>query len=95
MNNHKNYNSGFRKELLTISLACGFVPFKCLPLLNPNKTSMQHIVNVFVEDGDFEKYHNKVRFEESSGAVFTLDTSGFAQPALGGDIGGAPGADGE
>ncbi len=59
MNNHKNYNSGFRKELLTISLACGFVPFKCLPLLNPNKTSMQHIVNVFVEDGDFEKYHNK------------------------------------
>ena len=59
MNNTKNYNSSYRKELLTVSLAVGFVPFKCLPLINPNKASIQHIVNIYIAEGDFEKYHKK------------------------------------
>ena len=59
MNNHSNYNSSFRKELLTVSLACGFVPYKHMELLNPNRNSINHMALSYIEQGTFEKYHDK------------------------------------
>lgn len=48
-----------KKKLIDVYLYCGLIPFKSLGLLNPNLESIQHQVNSYIKNGEFEKYHEK------------------------------------
>ena len=48
-----------KNKIYATCLACGFVPFKSLTLINPNASSIQHQVDRYVKKGELEKYHSK------------------------------------
>lgn len=48
-----------KNKIYSACLACGFVPFKSLTLINENASSIQHQVDRYVKSGNLEKYHTK------------------------------------
>lgn len=55
----KKYEKGYRGDLLRLSLACGGVPFRCLDLISPSVSSIQHALRIFINEDMFEKFHEK------------------------------------
>lgn len=57
MNNQKNYKKGIRREIIELTLAIGFLPFKSIELVWANKKSTQKKIRIMQEEGVLDEYH--------------------------------------
>lgn len=60
MNVNKNFNKGYRRDLLRLNLACGGVPYRSLELITNSLSGLQHwLRKMILEEDIFDKHVNK------------------------------------